>query len=750
MRYVLWFTVGFAAACACFAYLMLGGFLIPLGIGLLCAGLLGIFLLKKENWLRVLAVVVLGAAVAFVWCGVFRVWRLAQAERLNGTNRQLTVTVTDYHSRETIRAFVPAELKLDGRRYKVLVYLYDGLDLKPGDSLTSDFYLRYTATGENQAPIHYRGEGYFLLLYPNEDCKVTPGSLQLRFLPAELRHRLLQILEDSFPDAAVGFAKALLLGETDALSYAEDSALKLSGIRHVVAVSGLHISIVYSLVYFVSLHRRKMTVFLGIPLLFLFAAVAGFTPSVMRACIMQTIMLLSVLMRKEHDPPTALSIAALILLAVNPLTISSVGFQLSVASVAGIFLLYKRISDRMNDSVWTELFLRKPIAVKVMRYGIGSIAVSLSASLFTIPLCAYYFGVVSLIGILTNLLCMWAITILFYGIGLTGILGFFSAPLASALGWLLSWPIRGILWLAEVMSKMPLSAVYSHNFGIVLWLVISYAFLLVYLMGKWRYNTHPVWYSCVILFCVILVTWIRPMTEDFRCTVLDVGQGQCILLQSNGRTVMVDCGGDDDAAAADTAAAQLANMGIRKLDGLIITHYDRDHAGGARHLMTRIWVDTLYLPDASDGGALEVDLRNAPHGRTITVENDMLLTWQETKLQIFAPESGKSGNESSLCVLFQKEKCDILITGDLDTQGEMQLLASRPLPDLEYLVAGHHGADSSTGVRLLEATKPDMVLISVGADNRYGHPHQKTLMLLQQWQIPVRRTDKEGTITIRR
>ena len=748
MRYTLWFTLGFAAACIGFAYFLPAGALLILGIFLLTAGICGMFFFREVDAKRKVAVSCLGLAVGLLYCAGVDAARLAPLRKLDGQDKDLTVTVTDYQSKEKTRTYVPATTELSGKAYSVLLYLYDGLDLQPGDQIHGNFYLRYTATGGSLDPGYYSVDGYYLLLFPNEISDPIPGQESGQYLPAKLRHQLVQILDAAFPSDTAPFAKALLLGHTDELTYQDDTALKISGIRHVVAVSGLHVSILYSLVYLFALHKKKLTALLGIPILCLFAAVAGFTPSVVRACIMQGIMMISQVIRKEQDPPTSLSIAVLVMLAVNPFTVASVGFQLSVASVVGIFTLYKRISDRLMDSVWTELCWKKPVVLWIMRYVIGSLSVSLSASIFTVPLCAYYFGMVSLIGIITNLLCMWSITFLFCGIILVCVAGLAWMPLASGIAWVLSWLIRGILLLAEALSKVPLAVVYTQNVGVILWLIVSYGILIVFLVHKWNFPGNPIWYSAILLLAVVLITWLRPMAESYRATLLDVGQGQCVVLQSEGRTFLVDCGGSSDEKAANTAVAYLANQGVRTVDGLIITHYDRDHAGGAALLMSRLRVQTLYLPNAADGGDIEKALLAAPHDQTVRVSEDMHLRWQETDLQIFAPKAGKTGNESSLCVLFQKEKCDILITGDLNQAGELELLQRYSLPKLEYLIAGHHGAASSTGTALLAACDPETVLISVGANNRYGHPSAELLQQLAQFHIPVYRTDQEGTIII--
>jgi competence protein ComEC len=240
------------------------------------------------------------------------------------------------------------------------------------------------------------------------------------------------------------------------------------------------------------------------------------------------------------------------------------------------------------------------------------------------------------------------------------------------------------------------------------------------------------------------------MMNDTAVTMLDVGQGQCIILRSQGRTFLIDCGGDSDEAAADLAADTLLAQGISGLDGIVVTHYDRDHAGGVGYLLQRVPADAIFLPDSPDEDRILKTILPYTNGCEVYVGQDLKITWGDCDMTVFAPILSNSDNERGLCVLFRGLKCDILITGDLSGLGEKLLLKEKDIPRVTVLVAGHHGAASSTSELLLSYTEPDTVLISVGADNSYGHPDGTVLARLERYGCEVRRTDLEGTIVIRR
>ena len=320
---------------------------------------------------------------------------------------------------------------------------------------------------------------------------------------------------------------------------------------------------------------------------------------------------------------------------------------------------------------------------------------------------------------------------------------------AVALGWIIGWPIRYVIGAAKLIGGFPLAAVYTKSIWIILWLAGCYGLLVWFLLSK---RKQPVLFGCfatIGLCAAMLISWMIPLADSYRMTVLDVGQGQCILLQSEGKTFMVDCGGDSDSFAADQAAEYLLSQGVSKLDGIILTHYDADHAGGVQNLLTRIPADALYIPDISDGGNTKLHLM-ALDIPVELVSIDTKITFGGAEITIFASETTNTSNESGLSILFRKESCDILITGDKGALGEMLLMHHAQLPELDVLVAGHHGSAGSTGEDLLEKTTPETVIISAGKNNPYGHPSPALLERLDAWGCTVYRTDLMGTIVYRR
>lgn len=737
MRIMVFFTAGFASGLGLMLYsdswLLRGvGLLVLLG---LCLALRG-----RGRAVQRILIFLAGCALGTLWLSGYQAHYLSKVAPLDGTVTHCVIRAEDY-SRETAYGLaLDGSMEFGGKTYRVAAYLDGTEDFVPGDTVEGDFRLSLTTDAGENPSSYYPGKGIFLRAYQKGEITRRAGEQTLSNFPARLRFAIGRRLDEFLSGDCAAFARALLLGDTSKLSYALDTRLKVTGIRHVAAVSGLHISIFFAIVCTMTFRKRYLTAALGLPLLVLFAAVAGFTPSVNRACIMCGLMVLAQLFSREYDGPTALAVSALVLLVQNPYVISSVSFQLSVASVAGIFAAAPGIQN------YFAKYLPKGKSRKSrFLHGIASgVSVSLSAQVFTLPLCAYYFGTVSLVGVLTNLLVLWVIGPIFCGLIALCLCAGLSAGLAGIVGWLVSIPIRYVLLVVKLLAACPLAAVYTKSPYIVAWLVLVYLLLGLFLLaGKRRPGLYAC--CCALGLCAALIAaWWEPMTSDMSFTMLDVGQGQCLLLRAGSQVYVVDCGGDSNTRTADIAAETLLSRGFSHVDGLILTHPDRDHAGAAENFLSRIRTEVVILPDT----AVNLDIP-APT-RRVYAASELCFAGKKGTVRIFPPVYAASGNEMSLCVLFDTEKCDILITGDRDGFGERSLLRNADIPEADVLVAGHHGAKSSTCQELLEAVKPKIVCISAGEGNPYGHPAPELLERLADFGCAVCRTDQNGTITIRR
>lgn len=748
MRKLLLFTIGFAASCAFGAYVLSGGWLLLLALFLTFCCFVSLCFSSQKG--KLVAMVLFGCVIGMLWQFGYDKCYLSAAKRNDGKELSVTITASDYNYSQQFGEVVDGHIQLDGKTYRVRTYLYSPKTVEPGDQIEGTFTLHYT--GAESDNTYHQGKGIFLLAYEKEVSSFMKAeTIKLRHYPAIWRQKILSLLADIFPDDCVGFAKALLLGETQDLTYAQNRAFQVSGIRHVVAVSGLHVAILFSLLYLFVGRNRFLIPLLGIPVLVIFAAVAGFTPSIVRACVMQALISLSMLTQREYDPPTALSFAVLVILAVNPMSVTAVGFQLSVGCMVGIFLFSEKLRQYfLSFGNLKDQAKGKSTRAKLIRWITGSVSVTLGSMVFTVPLCATYFGMVSLIGILTNILILWVISFVFYGIMLACLLGAVWLSAGKLIAGLVSWPIRYVFAVSRVLARLPLAAAYTDSVYIVVWLIFSYTLLIVFFSIKRKYPAIVTTAIVAGLCLCASLSWLEPRMHDFQVSVIDVGQGQSVLLQSEDEYYLVDCGSSDVDAAADTTANYLLSRGITKLDGLILTHYDADHAGGVLQLLYSVPAQTIYMPDIYDTNGLREMIERAYSEQIALLEHTQKINISGGEITCYPAKPTASDNESSMCVLFQRQNCAILITGDRSSAGERKLLEEAELPKVDILVVGHHGSHTATSHELLQATQPNIAIISVSEDNPYGHPHGEVLERLQMYGCQIYRTDQQGTITFRR
>ena len=735
MRKLALFSAGFAAAAAIFVYLVRD--VRALWIAGACLALSP--LAFRFGFKRCCAVF-LGLSAGLLWCVGYQQLALAPAEKLYGTEQTVTVTLTEDPVSTTYGSRAIAKLETGGKSYIAALYGKETLlEAAAGDRVTAE--VRIEPSGleiEDGESLYLRSDGVSLCLFAESDLTMTHGQPKW---PARVRQYLQNQIHAHYTGETAGLLRALLTGDRSELSYAVQNDLSVAGLSHAVAVSGMHVSMLMAMVALFCGYNPRLTALIGIPLVVLFVLMTGASPSACRAAVMQILLLSAPLVRREQDTLTSLSAAALVLLLQNPWAIASVSFQLSFAAVLGLIVLGKPLQNRL-------LQLRKEPG-RLWQYLASGASASLSATIATLPLTVYYFGLISIAAVLTNLLALWAVTVVFS----LGAVSCFFDSLGGILAIPVSWLARYILGLCRFVAQFPYAAAYPQNLPLMLWAAAAYGILCLFLLTK--YKKHLPALSILTAAFLACILWGRcDLTRgDPVYRVLDVGQGQATSFEHDGFTVVLDCGGSYPSEAGEQIVRTLHSGGQTHVDAVILTHYDADHAGGVLQLLHRVKPGMLLLPDVPDdsGMRLAIEQAAASAGCPVTMVSTLTeLEFSDGKLTVFPPVSRENDNNGGICVLASAAEYDILITGDLDRFMEMRLISQWQLPQAELLVAGHHGAASSTSTILLETVCPKTVAISVGADNYYGHPSAETLERIQAAGAAVYRTDLQGTLVFRK
>lgn len=748
---LVWAAIGFAAAALGAEYILP----IP-GLPYLAAALAAFspaVLLFKKPYRRPALTLLLAAALGLGWWWGYYALHVAPCEALAGEDVTVTARVTEYPRAGDGYTRVTVRLTDGAPREKAYLYLYDEElpALRPGDEIEAEIRVRPVmdrgATdlhANTAAGIHLRG--YFR----GDIAVVGRWKYAGLYFPQEIGQYVKNACADLFPGRLGVFMKALLTGDKQELY--DDAELygdmRAAGVLHMVAVSGMHIFI---LIGFVQLlfGRRHWMRFACVPLVAVFVLMTGAGASVLRAAIMQGLYMLAPLLGRESDSASSISAAALLELLANPMAVGGVGMQLSYACVLGFVVFLPRMYEWMGRTRLTRY--------RAVRYARSSLASSFSATIFSVPVAAHYFGAVPLLSPLANILAIPVIEVCFAGGYIVCLLNALLPPLARAGAWVLAWGARYCLLVFRFLGRLPFSCLYTMQAGAVLWLFFAYALLLWWWIarGRGRYLHAGIPASLGLIgLCLVFLWNLGGLTilDRHDLAVLDVGQGQCAAVYDGGAAVVVDCGGTGLMNAGDTAADHLRSVGVRAIDALVLTHLHEDHTNGVETLLYRLPVRRLYIPaDADDGDGRLVSILAAAdrYGtEVVLLYKDETVTIGDIALTMVLPQAGTDENERGIVALAAYGAQNALIMGDAGTDAELALLDKGFAPRTEILVAGHHGSKTASGALYLQAIRPGAAVVSVGKNNTYGLPAAEVMERLKRYCGAVYRTDTDGTVVI--
>ena len=627
--------------------------------------------------------------------------------------------------------------------------------LEPGDEIEVNIKLHNAAERYGEETDSNTSKDIYLTGYTSQPIEKT-GTWEYSFLyfPKHLGDALHSRIRAIFPDDTAPFMTALLSGykgdyyENDRL-YA---SMSISGLAHVVAVSGMHVAFLVGVLQSVMGKNRRSSL-LCMGLVWAFVVMVGSPPSAVRAGIMLSLLLLAPIMGRVNDRATSLSFAMALILISNPFAAGSISLQLSFGAIAGIFLFSQPIYEYLSGRISPPAFL-----APVVRYALATLSSSLAVTVFTVPLAAAHFGYVTLLAPVVNILCLWAISLLFVGGYAACLIGIAAPALGAGAAAMLSCLVRYIAFVVEYTAKLSFVAVYIENPYVLVWLVMTYMlFAAFFVMKRGKKKPSPL-LPCALSVILLLGTfWLTRrdmLADEGTISIMDVGSGQCIAVTEGENTVVIDCGGYGIAEnAGNMLSRYLHANGRSDVDYLMLTHLHEDHALGAVRLMNLMNVDTLILPDnAADtdhGGLLEEILLTAEANGTevMYIVRDTQLQAGEISLTVYESSERGKRSESGIMSTVSIGDYDMLVTGDVEMSVERELVREHELEDTELLIVPHHGSKYSTSEELLAETSPETAVISVGY-NRYGHPTKEVLERLQKYGVTVLRTDELGRIII--
>jgi competence protein ComEC len=602
----------------------------------------------------------------------------------------------------------------------------------------------YRNPGGFDYPAHLRREGILLVGHARADrlTALTPDAPPWR---VAVKRWAVGVIAERLPGTSAALLAGLLLGERSALPPESDEAFRRAGVYHILAVSGFNVALLAGAVFgglgICGIPRRAAAV-VAAGVLIGFALVVGGQPSVLRATVMGLLLLAALLLERQSQLPNALALATLVLLLWRPGDLWEPGFQLSFAATAGIVYLAPWLTERLTARGWPPWIA-------------AAVAVSLGAQAAVTPLMAAHFNQLSLIGVAANLAVV-PIAAVATTLGMLALLAELlpgpPGPLLFDCLWLALLILRALVALA---AALPGAMVHLPAPALAASLAWYGALLLAPAVAGSRRRRALLGALLLVVATLSAWPWLAPAERMLRVTFLDVGQGDAILIElPDGPRVLVD-GGPGGARRFDVGERVIApflwNRPLGRLDVVALSHWDADHSGGLAAVLARFRVGELWESGRAPGGApetLTALARARVPRRALTAGQRLWLG--HALLTVLGPAPGPplAANDESLVLRLDWRGVSLLLPGDLGARGEA-LLVERGLPlGVLALKVAHHGSRSSSGAPFLEATRPRVAVISVGARNPFRHPNPEVVARLEAAGARVYRTDRDGAVIL--
>lgn len=581
------------------------------------------------------------------------------------------------------------------------------------------------------------------------------------------RRSLRRTIEAVLPHPEAGLLMGILLGVQHALPDDLLEAFRLAGLTHIIVISGFNVGLVAQGVMYLSRPWAHRWLALGASMgaISLFVLLVGPSAPVMRAAWMGGLAILAQLVGRRSHGLTSLAAATWAMTFFNPLLLWSVSFQLSFVATLALLVLEPALSRRLH--AWFAEGDTISTAKGILPLGDVLLA-TFAAQMATLPLIWAHFGEVSLLALAANLLVLpWQPLIMALGT-VTVVMGLLWAPIGRIAGCFV-WPfLHFTIWVAERCAHIPWAGLTLPRLPWPLvWLIYGGMFLWASKASRknLRRSLRPgrprlaLWSALGVLLLLVVAADLCALLPDGRLHLyaLDVGQGDALLLRTpRGRTVLIDGGPDPTLLSAQLG--RVLPFWERRLDLIIATHPDSDHLTGLIGALERYRVTAVLQSPAAREDALGEAWRQAlaEEGLTpqVAVRGTRITIDKGVVLEVLHPPAGgapylaQSDNAQAIAVRVTFGRCAMLLTADVEAEVERVWLAEKLPLQAAVLKVSHHGGRGGTSAEFLEAVDPQIALISVGKDNRFGHPSEEVLQRLGAIGAQVWRTDEQGTIEV--
>lgn len=532
-------------------------------------------------------------------------------------------------------------------------------------------------------------------------------------------------------------AISLIVGDRSHISSEVEDNFKKANLMHMLAISGAHFSYVILIATFISnrLQHKRLGQLIQIIAIIFFMNLTGNTASVVRAGIMSILLIGSSICKRQNDSLNNIAISAIIQIINNPYIIFDSGFMLSYSGVLGIILFYKRISEHIHFK---------------------SIALTISANIFIIPIMIYNFHTISGSFIISNICASWLL-------GIIIILEFISLCIPIKLLYMiLDLLIMMLRKIAEICANIPFAQMYVPRYAIFFVIVI---YILIF-CRKLKCKKYVYSFLTIGVSILLIVNFTDVYQDRMRINFIDVGQGDSCLIRYKGINIMIDSGGslskNKDGKSYDIGENvlnnYLLNRGITRLDYIMASHFDEDHSQGFVFLLKNMKVKNVIISEQYKTSSIYEQFKQICKKQNIQiiyVRSGDEIRIKDLAFKILHPKSKENqisenplNNNAIVCMVKYKNR-RILFTGDIEKVAENEMVKEYTNGlKADILKVGHHGSKTSTTKEFLDLINPSVALIGVGKNNKFGHPNEDVIKRLEEKNIQIYRTDEMGEISV--
>lgn len=608
-----------------------------------------------------------------------------------------------------------------------------------------------------------------------------------------LRRKLTDVTQKIYEKNDAAIVTAMIYGDKSELDEDIKELYSSNGIAHILAISGLHVSILGGIIYFILFKissSLKLSTVLTAIAIFSYGIMTGFSVSTVRAVVMMIIMLLGKMLGRTYDLLNSLGLSGIVILMINPYQIYSIGFLLSFLAVAAIGILYPAVCTileyRQNDADYMEMqrsmgnwhAVRRiyPFICFIGRKIENLLIVSLCISMVTMPVILYTYYQIQILSVLLNIIVIPLMSVVVGMALFSGIVGMFSIKAAVFLGGCVHYCLKLFTWLCEFVSDMGAGVFLAGRPGI-LTIIIYYLAItcftaaLLHLQNKCnlskydgkKYNLKRNLGRCVYALPVLAVLIFYPEADGkLHIDMLDVGQGDGICIRLPGNEVILVDGGSSsrENIGKDVIVPFLKYHGIDTIDYVFLSHLDDDHISGVREIIENDMYDikNLFLPDINNSDDEYKTMAALAESRGISVQylkqgDECLIGNVAIKvLYPYADVAYDDRNGYSQVFILRYQQFSMLFTGDIGREQEMEILEyvrdNGIDIDVDLLKCAHHGSNYSGSIEFLREADALYSLISAGRDNIYGHPGSQLLARLAECKTNYLVTYDTGQISI--